>query len=48
MKNMKKTLLEKIAKSAYSTAKTEANSACICFYYQPFMPQAVKDLKKRK
>ena len=48
MKDIKKALLSKVAKSAYETAKTEANSACLCFLYQPEMPKKVKDLKKRK
>lgn len=48
MKNVKAMLLESIAKGAYQTAKMEADSACLCFCYQPVMPQKVKDLKKRK
>ena len=48
MKNLQQVLLEKIAKGAYSTAKIEADSACACFFYQPVMPQKVKDLSKRK
>lgn len=48
MKKISNGLLKKVAESAYSTAKTEANSACFCFYYQPAMPKAVKELSKRK
>lgn len=45
---VKKALLLIAAKSAYSTAKAEADSACVCFAYQPKMPQKVKDLKKKR
>lgn len=48
MKNVKKVLLEGIAKTAYETAKQEADSACLCFAYQPVMPKKVKELKKKK
>ncbi len=48
MGKLGKELLKKVAKSAYSTAKAEANSACVCFYYQPVMPKAVKELSKKK
>lgn len=48
LNNLKKMFLKKIAKSAYNTAKTEADSACFCFCYQPVMPKKVKDLRKRK
>lgn len=48
MKNLRKTVLEKVAKTAYKTAKAEADSACVCFCYQPAMPQKVKDLRKKK
>ena len=48
MKKIANEFLNKVAKSAYATAKTEANSACVCFYYQPVMPKAVKELSKRK
>lgn len=48
MKKIKKVILEKIAKTAYETAKLEADSACVCFFYQPVMPQKVKDMKKKK
>lgn len=48
MKNVKKLLLETVAKEALHTAKKEADSACICFAYQPVMPKAVKELGKRK
>lgn len=48
MKSVKTMLLKSIAKGAYQTAKVEADSACVCFCYQPAMPQKVKDLKKRK
>lgn len=48
MSKMKKVLLSLAAKSAYSTAKNEADSACFCFAYQPKMPQKVKDLKKKR
>lgn len=47
MNNLKKMILEKVAKGAYQTAKIEAYSACVCFFYQPVMPQRVKDLKKK-
>lgn len=48
MKKVRKMFLSGIAKGAYETAKREAESACFCFYYQPVMPQKVKDLRKRK
>mgnify|MGYP002476116061 FL=1 len=48
MKNVKRVLLEKVAKTAYETAKQEADSACLCFCYQPVMPQKVKEMKKKK
>ena len=48
MKNVKNVLLEMVAKEAMHTAKKEADSACICFAYQPAMPKAVKELGKRK
>lgn len=48
MKNIKKALLMKVAKTAYRTAKMEADSACLCFAYQPVMPKRVKELKKSK
>lgn len=48
MKNLKKVCLEKIAKGAYRTAKLEADSACACFFYQPVMPEKVKELRKQK
>lgn len=48
MKDVKKALLGTIAKTAYETAKREADSACLCFCYQPVMPQKVKDMKKKK
>lgn len=48
MKNVKRALLEKVAKTAYETAKQEADSACLCFCYQPVMPQKVKEMKKKK
>ena len=48
MQKIKKVLLSLAARSAYSTAKIEADSACVCFAYQPEMPQQVKDLKKKR
>ncbi len=48
MKEMKKVVLKKLAKSAYANARVEADSACACFCYQPVMPQKVKELRKRK
>lgn len=48
MKSAKKIALEVIARAAYRTAKSEADSACICFCYQPVMPQKVKNLRKKK
>lgn len=48
MKKIANEFLDKVAKSAYATAKKEANSACFCFYYQPVMPKAVKELRKRQ
>lgn len=48
MKNHKEVILQAVAKTAYGTAKKEANSACICFFYQPVMPQKVKELRKKK
>jgi len=48
MNGVKNVLLKKIAKTAYGTAKVEADSACFCFLYQPAMPEKVKSLKKRK
>lgn len=48
MKEIKKSILKKIAKTAYATAKAEADSACICFGYQPVMPEKVKKLRSKK
>ena len=48
MITFRKELLKKVAKSAYSTAKEEANATCACFAYQPALPKAVKELSKRK
>lgn len=48
MKKIANEFLNMIAKSAYTTAKKEADSACFCFYYQLAMPKAVKELSKRK
>ncbi len=48
MKTTKEMVLSRIAKSAYNTAKKEADSACFCFCYQPVMPKKVKDMKKKK
>lgn len=48
MKNVKRAILENVAKEALHTAKREADSACFCFAYQPVMPKAVKKLGKRK
>ena len=48
MVEIKKSVLKKIAKTVYATAKTEADSACICFGYQPVMPEKVKKLKNKK
>ncbi len=48
MKSIKRVVLTNVAKSAFQTAKLEADSACFCFFYQPTMPQKVKDLKKKK
>lgn len=48
MKEIKKSILKKIAKTAYAAAKTEADSACMCFGYQPVMPKKVKELSCKK
>lgn len=48
MKSMKKTFLKSIARSAYETAKREADSACFCYFFQPVMPEKVKKLRKKK
>lgn len=48
MKNVERTILQKVAKGALTVAKKEADSACFCFCYQPVMPKAVKELGKRK
>lgn len=48
MKEIKKSLLKKVAKTAYNAAKTEADSACMCFCYQPAMPKKVKELSSPK
>lgn len=48
MKEIKKSILKRIAKTAYSAAKTEADSACMCFCYQPVMPKKVKELSCKK
>ncbi|MCI9373528.1 MAG: cyclic lactone autoinducer peptide [Lachnospiraceae bacterium] len=37
-----------IVKLAYKAAKTEANTACPYFGYQPEVPDAVKKLSKLK
>ena len=47
MSKLGKNFLKKVAKSAYLTAKTEANATCVCFAYQPAMPKAVKELSKK-
>lgn len=48
MKEIKKSILKRIASTAYAVAKTEADSACICFCYQPVMPKKVKELSSKK
>lgn len=48
MKEIEKSLLKKIAKTVYATAKAEADSACVCFCYQPVMPKKVKELSSQK
>lgn len=48
MKEIKKRVLKKIARTVYATAKTEADSACMCFAYQPVMPEKVKKLRNKK
>lgn len=48
MSKLKKAFLSLAAKGAYSTAKREADSVCVCFAYQPEMPRKVKDLKKKR
>lgn len=48
MKSIKKAVLTSVAKTAYQTAKSEADSACFCFCYQPVMPEKVKKLKRSK
>lgn len=48
MKSMKTEMLKKVAAKAFSTAKKEADSACLCFCYQPVMPETVKKLGRRK
>lgn len=48
MKEIKRIILKRIAKTAYGAAKTEADSACMCFCYQPVMPEKVKELKSKK
>lgn len=48
MREIKKNVLKRIARTVYATAKTEADSACICFAYQPVMPKKVKELRSKK
>lgn len=48
MKEIKKSILKRIAKTAYAAAKTETDSACMCFCYQPVMPEKVKELRSKK
>lgn len=48
MKLLQKALLKKVAKEALHTSRKEADSACLCFCFQPVMPKEVKELGKRK
>lgn len=48
MKKLNDTVLKLLAKTAYASAKKEANSACLCLNYQPKMPEKVRELKARR
>ncbi len=48
MKKLNDMVLKLLAKTAYASAKKEANSACLCLNYQPKMPEKVRKLKARR
>lgn len=45
MKKLSDVALKLLAKTAYSNAEKEVNSACMLVAYQPKMPDKVKELK---
>lgn len=45
---MKNLLLKMGTKLVNENAKKEADSACLCWAYQPKMPNAVRKMKKAK
>lgn len=46
MKKEKNTLEKLVSKVAYTAAKSNVNSNCMLFFYQPTVPEKVKALKK--
>ena len=46
MKKGKKIVLKEMADLVYLIAKKEANSVCHGFFYQPELPEKVKNLRK--
>lgn len=46
MKKLQKKVVVTMAKASKKVAKMTANSACVCWMYQPQMPDAVKKLRK--
>ncbi len=44
--NLKGKALSLISKVAFIEASKSANTSCICFAYQPKLPNAIKKLRK--
>ncbi|MDE6531699.1 MAG: cyclic lactone autoinducer peptide [Lachnospiraceae bacterium] len=47
MKKLDDVVLKLVTKTAFASAKKEANSACMCLGYQPKMPEKVRKLKTK-
>ena len=45
-KKIEKTTLSVLAAVSKKMAEVNANTACVCWMYQPKMPEAVKKLRK--
>ena len=44
---LKKTVTKGISNIAMQNAKKEADSACICLFYQPQVPKALKNRESK-
>lgn len=47
MKTNKNTVEKFVSKVAYTAAKSNVDSVCVWFFYQPTLPEKVKALKKK-